>query len=69
MRAKLPCVPNNISGDHAESTRKSRFTENKSNHHKNKQRFMRTDINFVLGKNGGIMPRSLGSRSIVVVSE
>ena len=34
-----------------------------------KQRFVRMEINFVLGKNGGHRPSSLGSRSIVVVSE
>ena len=30
---------------------------------------MRTEINFVLGKNGGHGPSSLGGRSIVVVRE
>ena len=30
------------------------------------ERFVRTEINFVLGKNGGYMPSSLGGRSIVV---
>ena len=30
---------------------------------------LRMDIDFVLGKNGGHRPSSLGSRSIVVISE
>ena len=30
---------------------------------------VRTKINFLLGKNGGHRPSSLGGRSIVVVSE
>ena len=30
---------------------------------------MRTEINFVLGKNGGSMPSSLGDRSIIVVRQ
>ena len=30
------------------------------------ERFVRTEIKFVLGKNGGYMPSSLGGRSIVV---
>ena len=32
------------------------------------ERFVRTEINFVLGKNGSRRPSSLDSRSIVVVS-
>ena len=35
----------------------------------NEQRFVWTEINFVLGKNGGHGPSSLGGRLIVVVSE
>ena len=30
---------------------------------------MRTEINFVPGKNGGYMPSSLGGRSIIVVRQ
>ena len=30
---------------------------------------MRTEINFVLGKNGGYMPSSLGGRSFIVVRQ
>ena len=33
------------------------------------ERFVQTEINFVLGKNGDHRPSSLGSRLIVVVSE
>ena len=32
------------------------------------EKFVRMEINFVLGKNGGHRPSSLGSRSVVVVS-
>ena len=32
-------------------------------------RFVRTEINFVLGKNGGHTPSSLGGRSIVVIRQ
>ena len=55
--------------DHAAIyTRNSRFTEDESKRHK-KQRFVRTEINFVLGKNGGYMPSSLGGRPFVVVRQ
>ena len=30
---------------------------------------MQTEINFVLGKNGGYMPSSLGDRSFIVVRQ
>ena len=43
-------------------------TENESKHHKN-ERFVWTEINLVLEKNGGNTPSSLGSRSIVVVRQ
>ena len=33
------------------------------------ERFVRTEINFTLGKNGGYTPSSLGGRSIVVVRQ
>ena len=33
------------------------------------ERFVQTEINFVLGKNGGYMPSSLGGRSILVVRQ
>ena len=33
------------------------------------QRFVRMEINFVLGKNGGYMPSSLGGRSFIVVRQ
>ena len=33
------------------------------------QRFVQTEINFILGKNGGYMPSSLGSRSFIVVRQ
>ena len=33
------------------------------------ERFMRMEINFILGKYGGHMPSSLGGRSIVVVRQ
>ena len=54
--------------DHAEYTRKSQLelTEDKSKCHK-KERFVWMEINFVLGKNGGHTPNSLGDRLIVVV--
>ena len=35
----------------------------------NATKFVRTEINFVLGKNGGHRSSSLGGRLIVVVSE
>ena len=41
------------SSDHAEFTRKSRRTEDESKRHENKKG---SDINFVLGKNGGHRP-------------
>ena len=55
--------------DHAEYIRKSWLTEDKSKCHENKKGFMRTEINFVLGKNGGNIPSSLGGKSIVVVRQ
>ena len=33
------------------------------------ERFVQTEINFVLGKNGGYMPSSLGGGSILVVRQ
>ena len=33
------------------------------------ERFMRMEINFILGKYGGHMPSSLGGRSIFVVGQ
>ena len=33
------------------------------------ERFMQTEIDFILGKNGGYMPSNLGCRSIVVVRQ
>ena len=55
--------------DHTKYIRKSRLTDDESKCHKNNKRFVRMEINFVLGKNGGHRPSSLGGRSIVVVSE
>ena len=52
--------------DLAEYTRKGRLIEDESKHHKNNGWI---EINFVLGKNGGHMPGSLGGRSIVVVRQ
>ena len=55
----------------AEYTRKSQLTEDESKRHKNNKGSyaVRTEINFVLRKNGGHRPSNLGGRSIVVVSE
>ena len=53
--------------DHAEYT-KSQFTEDESKCHK-RERFVQTEINFVLGKNGGHTPSSLGGRSFAVVRQ
>ena len=52
--------------NHAECTRKSQLelTEDKSHE---KERFVWMEINFVLGKNGGHTPNSLGGRLIVMV--
>ena len=33
------------------------------------KRFMRMEINFILGKNGGYIPSSLGGRSFIVVRQ
>ena len=33
------------------------------------EKFMQTEMNFILGKNGGHTPSSLGSKSIVVVRQ
>ena len=54
--------------DHADFTRKGRLTEDKCKRHENKKG-LQTDMSFVLRKNGGHRPSSLGSRLIVVVSE
>ena len=52
--------------DHAEYTRKT--AEDESKRHK-KGRFVQTEINSVLGKNGGHTTSSLGSRLIGVVRQ
>ena len=63
----MVCITIFLNGkDHAEYARKSRLTEDESKHYENNKW---TEINFVLGMNGGHRPISLGSRSIVVVSE
>ena len=33
------------------------------------ERFVRMEINFILGKNGGYMPNTIGGRSIVLVRQ
>ena len=52
-----------------EYIRKSQLTEDKSKHHENTKGSCGQKLNIVLGKNGGHRPSSLGSRSILVVSE
>ena len=54
------------SRDHAEYTKNSRLTEDESKCNEN---IVQMEINFVLRKNGGHRPCSLGGRLIVVVSE
>ena len=44
--------------------------EDESKRYKNNlQWFVRTEIDFVMGKNGGYMPSSLGGRSFIVVRQ
>ena len=44
----------------------SQLTRDKEITKQKQERFMRTEINFALGKNGGYIPNSLGDRSISV---
>ena len=60
-------MPNNISQLHSDIVIMQNTQEKKTKVNATKQE--RFEINFVLGKNGGHRPSSLGSRSIVVVSE
>ena len=48
-----------IGSDHAEYTRKSRLAEDESKRDENKERFVWTEINFILGKNGSQTKSSL----------
>ena len=68
MCAKLPCVPNKLVVIMQNLPEKADLQKMKVNATKI-TRFVRTDINFVLEKNGGYRPSSLGGRSIVVISE
>ena len=59
-----------VASEFAESHEKADLQKMKVNTMKiTNLRFVRMEINFVLGKNGGYRPSSLGRRSIVVVSE
>ena len=53
---------------HADYTRKVNLQKMKINATET-GKFVRTEINFILGKNGGCMPSSLGGRLIVMVRQ
>ena len=60
---RLIIFPNG--SDYAEYTRKSRLTEDESKYHENKKGLYGWNINFVLGKNGGHWPSSLGGGTLL----